>query len=332
MNEVLFLEKALSLNQDKIIDKYNILVKKLKGGQLSIERYKDVLNTKNFKLAYYVVSPTLKILDIRPNQNLLNNNQNIVTPHFSKTKNNIETLFKKSDGIGNLLIDSFYLYHTKDFRNIMNMYANAITKDLLGKKTFIYNKDNLDLSKLQDIISEFKDYKRKSILYWIEEGEYVHITLIIIDNLEENVVLTLFDPNGTYSYFYVPINKLITKYNETHHKKIIIKKGSKRYQNETPPQMNLPLCQLYTMRMLLVEILNPNIHTLLLTDYLIRQTMASFEKFIIQSTYFLLYLLQLIRKHNPDIKSIEQYQSSYNTVVKVLHELNPEIKMKSLEY
>ena len=47
----------------------------------------------------------------------------------------------------------------------MNMYANAITKDLLGKKTFIYNKDNLHLSKLYDIISTFKDYKRKSILY-----------------------------------------------------------------------------------------------------------------------------------------------------------------------
>ena len=334
MNQIFFLEKVLLLNDKDSLRKYNILMNKISkgGGQVSSNKKNAMkyLDTKNFKLDYYVVPPSLKIVDIRPNRNIVNENKNPITPHFSKTKNNINTLLSKSDNYGQVLIHAFYLHHPRNFMNIMKMYANSITYDLLKKKSIIYDKNNLDVSTLHNIISNLN--KRTSILYWIAEDKYVHITLIIIDILKTEVVLTLFDPNGTYSFFYNHINKLVKKYNDEYSKKIKLMRGSKKYQNESPPQMNLPLCQLYTMRMLLVELLNPNIHTLLLTNYLIKQTMASYEKFIIQSAYFLLYLLQLIRKHNSEIKSTDAYQISYKSVAKVLHELNPDIKIKSLVY
>ena len=328
MDELIFLEKVLSTNDNISLEKYNKLMNRiLKGGYTNFNKE---FNTKNFKLYYYNFENSLKIYDIRPNKNILNKNQKEITPHFSKTKNNTNTLLSKSDNIGQDLLKAFYIHHPHNYMNMMKMYANAITFNISKRKSIIYDKNNLDVYELSKLISDL--HKRTSILYWIAEDKYVHIVLIIIETLDDNIVLTLFDPNGTYEYFYHPMKKLIDKYNDKYKQKIILKRGSKKNQNNTPPQMNLPLCQLYTMRMLLVEILNPNIHTLLLTDYLIKQTMASYEKFIIQSAYFLLYLLQLIRKHNPDIKSIHRYKISYKSVAKVLHELNPDIKIKSLEY
>ena len=126
MNQISFLEKVLLSNDKYSLRKYNILMNKISkgGGQVSINKKSAMkyLDTKNFKLDYYVVSSSLKIVDIRPNQNIVNENQNPITPHFSKTKNNFNTLLHKSDDYGQVLIKAFYLHHPHNFMNIMKTY------------------------------------------------------------------------------------------------------------------------------------------------------------------------------------------------------------------